>query len=168
MSPLSITVTYKHALMVYARCEHRIRTRFPQGVATLKTQGAQGAPLSIIVHDWAVAFGFVYSNSVGCQKLIAIDVLPSVGYQPDSAYTKYVHRIYQGLNALSFRLYLKCGYAVARCFQVVWYVIAYGLLKRWLLPSDPKTDGRRTVWANLTSTPDKEMSGGTVGTPYRM
>lgn len=141
-------------------------TCFEQGVATLKAQGVQGTPLSIIVHDWAVVFGFIYSNKIGCQKLIAIDVLPP--HQPESAYTKYVHKIYQTLSVLSFQLYLKCGHAAARCFQVGWYVIIYGIFKRWLLPSDPKTDGRWCVWANLTSTPDAEMAGSAVGTPYRM
>ena len=80
---------------------------FSQAVDALKAQstrreGDSPAKLTVVVHDWACVFGLIYSNTVGCDKLVTFDVL--VSDKPDSIYHALNHFNYQTNLAITFLL----------------------------------------------------------------
>ena len=80
---------------------------FAQGVAALRALAtrAGGHELTVVVHDWGIAPGFMFSNAVGCDRLVVFDVLPAgPSERPDKLYYALVHLNYQGMFAISFAL----------------------------------------------------------------
>ena len=77
---------------------------FSQAVDALKAQSsrAPSAKLTLVVHDWGCAPGFMYSNTAGCDKLVAFDVL--LAKKPDRLYYALNHLNYQGHFAISFKV----------------------------------------------------------------
>jgi hypothetical protein len=77
---------------------------FSQAVDALTAQSsrAPSARLTLVVHDWGCAPGFMYSNTAGCDKLVAFDVL--LAKKPDRLYYALNHLHYQGHFALAFKV----------------------------------------------------------------
>ena len=77
---------------------------FSQAVDALKAQSsrAPSAKLTLVVHDWGCAPGFMYSNTAGCDKLVAFDVL--LAKKPDRLYYALNHLNYQGHFAICFKV----------------------------------------------------------------
>ena len=78
---------------------------FSQAVDALKAQSsrAPSAKLTLVVHDWGCIPGFMYSNTAGCDKLVAFDVL--LAKKPDRLYYALKHLTYQGHFAICFKVF---------------------------------------------------------------
>ena len=73
---------------------HETATCFGQAVSALRSLAKAPEPrLSLIVHDFGIVPGFYFSNTVGCDKLVVFDVLPTnpILHKPDSIYHALVH-----------------------------------------------------------------------------
>jgi len=120
------------------------------------------------MHDWGVIPGFCYANAAGCDKLVAFDVLPG---PPDRLYYKLVHTNYQSMFAIAFALSRLLPW-LGRLWLNAGAFINFFLLRRFLNPVGPRTDGR--LWNPCASVgfmpwqqPDTAMSGALAMTPYR-
>lgn len=148
---------------------------FAQGVAALRAHSTRAShTLTLVVHDWGIAPGFMFSNSVGCDKLVVFDVLPSdpTSDVPDRGYYALVHLNYQSFFAISFALSRFCSMRLARLWLSAGTLLIFGVLGRWLNPISPRTDGRFSnplgaVGFMPWQRPDAEMSGALRATPYR-
>jgi len=121
---------------------------FGQGVEALRMESTTArAPLTLILHDWGVAPGIIWTNRclaaadpvVSPAQLVCFDVLPAVdnkGGVPagaDSYRELAIHLNYRGLLATSFLLSRVVG-KVASVFLGLGAAINFGFLGRWLNP----------------------------------
>ena len=147
---------------------HEIARCFAQAVDALRSQStAQGAALSLVVHDWGVVPGFYYSNSAGCDKLIVFDVL--VNEKPDNMYYALVQLNYQAMFALSFRL-SRVWSLLGKIWLAVRTTLIFGMFRRWLSPIGPADHAHGFFGhAGLLpwQEPDVDRAGGKRVTTYR-
>jgi len=149
---------------------------FGQAVTALLGQATAAPKLTLVVHDWGIAPGFFHSNSVGCDKLVVFDVLPTNPKvdPPDRLYYVLNHLNYQSMFATSFLLY-RYSKALGWAWLLGGNALMFLLLGRWLNPVGPKDAGsggtlRRwyaTVTGDRANAVDKESGGALPMTPYR-
>ena len=143
---------------------------FSQAVDALKAQSsrAPSAKLTLIVHDWGCAPGFMYSNTAGCDKLVAFDVL--MAKKPDRLYYALNHLNYQGHFAIAFKLSQFSG-VLGRMYLSVFSFLSFGVLRRWLNPVGPKDTGTANPFAAVGGypwqAPLKDMAGSVATSPFR-
>lgn len=142
---------------------------FSQAVDALTAQSsrAPSARLTLVVHDWGCAPGFMYSNTAGCDKLVAFDVL--LAKKPDRLYYALNHLHYQGHFALAFKL-SQLSLALGRIYLSLMYLVMRAL-GRWLNPVGPKDAGPANPFAAVGGypwqAPLKAMSGSVPPSPFR-
>lgn len=124
---------------------------FAQTVDALKAQSsrAPSAKLTLVVHDWGCAPGFMYSNTAGCDKLVAFDVL--IAKKPDRLYYALNHLNYQGHFAICFKL-SQLSAALGRIYLSVMYFVMVAF-RRWLNPVGPKDTGPANPFAAVGGYP---------------
>ena len=127
------------------------------------TRGA-GHELTVIVHDWGIA-GFMFSNAVGCDRLVVFDGAPRPGERPDKLYSRLCTSTTRACSprrprAVSARLLSGSRRRL----------LVFGALGRWLNPVGPRTDAPRAARAGGLlpwQAPDDAMSASLAATPYR-
>ena len=114
----------------------QIAACFAQAVAALQSYATRkGHTLTLVVHDWGIAPGFMHSNSLGCDKLVVFDVLipnPKKD-KPDKFYYPLNHLNYQSCFAIAFGL-SRLSVWLAWVWTYASGFIVFGLLGRWLNP----------------------------------
>jgi hypothetical protein len=150
---------------------------FSQAVDALKAQstrreGDSPAKLTVVVHDWACVFGLIYSNTVGCDKLVTFDVL--VSDKPDSIYHALNHFNYQTNLAITFLL-SRFSNVLAHIYLLTFSIVSFGVLR--LSPVGPKDKYNSSVSNPFEKigpfpwqTPEegqKATAGSVAATPYR-
>lgn len=114
---------------------------FGQAVVAFRAEADDpGAPLTLVLHDWGVAPGIIYTNrcveaSDGSAptKLVLFDVLPPVGKEAQSVREVVIHLNYRAMLATSFLLSRISG-LLGTLYLSVGTSIIFGLLGRWLNP----------------------------------
>ena len=147
-------------------------TCFGQGVDALLAQATAATPkLTLIVHDFGIVPGFMYSNSVGCDKLVVFDVLPGNPLKdaPDRMYYALVQTNYQAMFATSFLLSRLCP-PLGWAWLTVGNILIFGVFGRWLNCIGALDFCRSGVFCRFGllpwHTPDKQYAGSVIPTPF--
>lgn len=113
---------------------------FGQAVDVFRTEAATpNLPLTLVLHDWGVYPGILWTNrcikdgSGAPDKLVIFDVLPDTGTSNIPTRDNLIHLIYASQFAICFGLSRVCN-----SLAVLWYVFTsswiFGILGRWLSP----------------------------------
>lgn len=122
---------------------------FGQAVNALREEAdSPDTPLTLVIHDWAVAPGIIWTNrcikeGTGVPaKLVLFDVLPSTFSKPaNSARELFIHLLYRALFAFSFLLSRLSG-MLATVWCGLGMALIFGVLGRWLNPTG-SLDGKK-------------------------